>query len=80
MNNIEEVVITVDRESSAEVMCELLMDDHWSTWKMFEDLASDYLNGSADVRKGIDLACSALTGWDLSSIADQILERVRVKI
>ena len=42
---------------------------------MFEGLASDYLNGSADVRKGIDLACSALTGWNLSSIADQILER-----
>lgn len=80
MNTIEEVLNTVDREISAEVMSELLLDDHWSTWKMFEDLASDYLNGSDDVRKGIDLACSALTGWDLSSIAEQILARARVRI
>jgi hypothetical protein len=75
MNNIKEVLDTVDREITAEVMSELLMDDQWSTWKMFEGLASDYLSGSADVRKGIDLACSALTGWYLSSIAEQILER-----
>jgi hypothetical protein len=75
MDSIREVLETVDREITAEVMSELLMDDNWSTWKMFEGLASDYLNGSADVRKGIDLACSALTGWYLSSIADQILER-----
>lgn len=75
MDAIQEVLDTVDREITAEVMSELLMDDGWTTWKMFEGLASDYLNGSADVRKGIDLACSALTGWNLSSIADQILER-----
>lgn len=76
MDAIAEVLETVDREITAEVMSELLMDDTWSTWKMFEGLASDYLNGSADVQKGIDLACSALTGWNLSSIAEQILERV----
>lgn len=75
MDSIQEVLETVDREITAEVMSELLMDDSWSTWKMFEGLASDYLNGSTDVQKGINLACSALTGWDLSSIADQILER-----
>lgn len=75
MDAIEEVLDTVDREITAEVMSELLMDDTWSTWKMFEGLASDYLSGSVDVRKGIDLACSALTGWNLPSIAEQILER-----
>lgn len=75
MTTIEEALETVDREITAEVMSELLMDDHWSTWKMFEGLASDYLSGSADVQKGINLACSALTGWDLSSIAEQMLER-----
>lgn len=75
MDSIREVLETVDRDISAEVMSELLMDDNWSTWKMFEGLASDYLNGSPDVQKGIDLACSALTGWYLSSIAKQILER-----
>ena len=75
MDIIKEVLETVDHEIAAEVMSELLMDDQWSTWKMFEGLAYDYLNGSVDVRKGIDLACSALTGWNLASIADQILER-----
>ena len=75
MGAIQEVLETVDREITAEVMGELLTDGNWSTWKMFEGLASDYLDGSPDVRKGIDLACSALTGWNLSSIAEQILER-----
>lgn len=75
MDSIREVLETVDREITAEVMSELLMDDNWSTWKMFESLASDYINGSVDVQMGINLACSALTGWDLSSIAEQILER-----
>ena len=75
MDSISEVLDTVDREITAEVMSVLLMDENWSTWKMFESLASDYLMGSADVRRGIDLACSALTGWNLTSIADQILER-----
>lgn len=64
-----------DIEVSADVMSELLMDDNWSTWKMFEGLASDYLNGSADVRKGIDLAISAVTGWNLDTIAQTILDR-----
>lgn len=75
MTNIEEVLDTVDREITADVMGDLLMDSDWTTYKMFEGLASDYLRGNADVQRGIDLACSALTGWNLSSIADQILER-----
>ena len=65
-----------DCEVTADVMAELLMDTDWSTWKMFEGIASDYLNGNKDVRKGIDLAISALTGWNMSSIATKILERV----
>ena len=64
-----------DREISSEVMVELLTDDNWSTWKMFEGMASDYLGGSEEVRKGIDLACSAITGWDLASIAALIIQR-----
>ena len=67
--------MSCDRETSAEVMGELLMDENWSTWKMFEGLASDWLNGNADVRRGIDLACSALTGWNVDTIAQMILDR-----
>ena len=64
-----------DRDISAEVMSELLMDTDWSTWKMFEGLATDYLWGNADVRKGIDQACAALTGWELGTIAQMIIDR-----
>lgn len=73
---VDQALDMADREISADVMSELLMDDSWSTWKMFEGLASDYLGGSADVRKGIDYACSALTGWDLPSIAARIIQRM----
>ena len=72
---VDQALDTADREISADVMADLLMDDNWSTWKMFEGMASDYLGGSEDVRKGIDLACSAITGWDLASIAALILQR-----
>lgn len=72
---VDQALDTADREISADVMADLLMDDNWSTWKMFEGIASDYLGGSEDVRKGIDLACSAITGWDLPSIAALILQR-----
>ena len=65
-----------DSEVSADVMAELLMDDEWSTYKMFEGLCSDYLGGSPDVQKGIDLACSAITGWDLGSIAALVIQRM----
>ena len=64
-----------DCETTADVMAELLMDENWTTWKMFEGLAGDYLNGNSDVRKGIDLAVSALTGWNMTSIAKKILEK-----
>lgn len=74
---IEKVLNEVEVDTTAEVMAELLMDDNWSTYKMFEGLASDYLNGNEDVRKGIDTAVSALTGWCMGSIAEQILDRVK---
>lgn len=72
-----EKALDVDRDITADIMTELLMDPNWTTWKMFEGLASDYLNANEEVRKGIDLACSALTGWNLSSIAEKILDRER---
>ncbi len=71
---IEKCMNEVDVDVSSDVMSELLMDVDWTTYKMFEGLASDYLNGNDDVRKGIDLATSALTGWNLSSIAQKIID------
>ncbi len=64
-----------DLDISATYMSEILTDENWSTYKMFEGMASDYINGSADVRKGIDLALSALTGWNMTSISEELLNR-----
>ena len=64
-----------DRDISADIMGDLLNDPGWTTWKMFESLASDYLQGNADVQKGIDYACSAITGWEFSTIANMVIER-----
>ncbi len=74
---ISEVYSNGDREISSTYMAELLLDPCWTSWKMFEGLAEDYINGNADVRAGIDKAVSALTGWKLSSIAKELLERNR---
>lgn len=66
--------LNISRENTAEYMSGLLMDTEWSTYKMFENLASDYLNGNKDVRFGIDAACSSLTGWSLTSIAKKMIK------
>lgn len=63
------------REVSADYMAEKLMDPQYSSHKMFEDLVSDYLNGSDELRKGIDRACTILTGYSLDTIAMDILQR-----
>jgi len=85
MDSIEENVKEIkdllesdyNMDVSSETMSELLMDENWSTYKMFEDLASIYLEGNDDVKKGIDLACSALTGWNLGSIAKKVKEKFK---
>ena len=67
--------LNISRENTSEYMSGLLMDPEWSTYKMFENLASDYLNGNKDVRFGIDAACSALTGWKFISIAERMIKK-----
>jgi hypothetical protein len=81
MNNIDNIKKAHDldcdalREVSSDYMAEKLMDPQYSSHKMFEDLVSDYLNGSEELRKGIDRACTILTGWSLDTIAMDILQR-----
>jgi hypothetical protein len=60
---------------SAEYMTELLTDYDYSTYKMFESLASSYVEGSAEVRNGIDTACSVLTGWNFTTIAERLVNK-----
>lgn len=62
-------------DMSATHMTELLTDSNWTTWNMFQDLASDYLLGTDEIKRGIDIACSALTGWYFCTIAEQLVEK-----
>ena len=81
MNNEENLAIIKDAyengdcEVSAEVMAELLMDDTNTTWKMFENLASEYIN-CPEKREGIDCATILLTGWSIATIAEKVSERM----
>ena len=75
MEDIKFVLENVDREDTADHMCDLLYDEGNSSWKMFEELAYSYMNGNDDFRKGMDVACSILTGWYLTTIAEQIKEK-----
>jgi hypothetical protein len=77
VERIKSVYEASDRDTSAEVMAGLLMDDNWSSYKMFEGMCSDYINGNADVRKGIDLSTSAMTGYNLLSIAEKVEEAMK---
>ncbi len=73
---IMEISEKVDLDTSAEYMSELLYDDNNSSYKMFEELVSSYITGNDDVKKGIDIACAVLTGYNLDSIADNLLKKV----
>lgn len=65
-----------NHEVSAEVMLELLQHDSSETWKIFDNLAYNYLNtNSQDVRNGIDIACEVITGYTLAEISAEILNR-----
>ena len=66
----------INRETSAEYLAELLMDDENSTYKMFEELCCDYINATDEQREAIDSTCSILTGYRLTTIAENLKERV----
>ncbi len=71
---IKKAYSTVTREDSAEYMAELLMDDENSTYKMYEELASAYLDGNDEYRKGLNDAVIMITGWSLDTISKRLLD------
>jgi len=77
LKDIKKALAVTDREETAEYMAELLMDDSNSSWKMFEDLASSYINGTPEERRGLNCACSILTGWNIDTIARELIKRHR---
>ena len=72
---IKQALDTVDRDTTADELSQLLIDPNWSTYKMFENIAHDYINGNEDVRKGIDQTMMNITGWSLGTIANNLLNR-----
>ena len=71
----------ISRDDSAEYMAELLMDDKMSTYKMYEDLATLYMEAEdTGIKKGIDQACTVLTGYCMRSISEQLLHKYSTEI
>ena len=64
-----------DRDTTAEIMAELLMDDSVSTYGAFEDIYLRYASGTDEFRKGVDAALTILTGLDFAGIARRVTER-----
>lgn len=58
-------------DESAEKLAGLLMDDSVSTYRLFEDIAAVYINGSPEKREGIDFTFCAITGMRLAEFAKE---------
>ena len=72
---IKEALSIVDRDNSASYMAELLMDDYQSTYKMYEELAFSWLNGSEEYRNGLNDAVIIITGWSLDTISKNLMNK-----
>ena len=72
---LKESLEEVDPDDSAEYMAELLMDDTTTTWKMYERLVGNWLNGSTEYRNGLNDAVILITGWSLDTIAKKLMEK-----
>ena len=66
-------------QTNAETLAGLLISDNWNVYGVFEDLAEAYLKGSEDVKKGIDIAVSSLTGSNMKELAEEMIENERNK-
>ncbi len=65
-----------DRDISADELSQIMMGDKVSTYKAFEDLACNYLHGSAEMKKGIDKALCCLLSYNMKEIAEKVKEAV----
>ncbi len=71
---LKRVTDEIDPDVTADVLTENLMDTENGTYKVFEKIASCYLNGSSEYRNGLDFCFTELTGWSLKTTAEKILE------
>ena len=74
---IREAYAASDKEESASYLAEVLMDNQISTYGIFEDLASAYINGSEEFRKGMETAVSYITGRHLRELSETVIEMAK---
>ena len=74
---IREAYVASDKEESASYLAEVLMDDQISTYGIFEDLASVYINGSEEFRKGLDTAVRYITGRSIRDMSETVIEMAK---
>ncbi len=61
------------KNTSAEIMAELLMDDNHSTYRMFERIVTKYVN-NPELRDGIDFTLTELVGYNTAELAKKIVD------
>ena len=74
---IKEAYAASDKEESASYLAEVLMDDQISTYGIFEDLASAYINGSEEFKKGLDTAVRYITGRSIRDMSEIVIEMAK---
>lgn len=72
---MQKILDSCDRETSAEVLAEILTDDSIGTYDVVEDLMSAYAKNNADFRAGMDTTLSYLFGCELDVIINRIMAK-----
>lgn len=62
---------------ASSYMSDLFTGEPHFTDGMFESLAYEYVNGTEEVRKGINRACWTLIGYDFPAISAGLYDRFR---
>ncbi len=73
IEELENKFLQTNRDAAAEYMAEVLMDDDISTYKMYEDIASNYLYANDDYRKGVDMVLSVMLNQNFETLTESIL-------
>ena len=74
VNKVKEAYELCSSEETSEYLANLLIDDENTSFQMFEELASEYLEATPEYQEGINTACRILTGHELPDIADNLLK------
>lgn len=75
-----ELLYSQDPDKIAAVATIMLMDDHISTYKMIEDLASQYYHQDDEsYKKGMNYISSTVFGFDIPDLIQYINQKLEEK-